>query len=1335
MDTGQITVAVGKAKLFFKSSPTCEQELFVKFSFDGLAGSIFLPADQEDRSATLRSQAAVIPPVSSPQGEDETAGGWTPTASTVDIGFRHTSSNFELSQGELSKLTSSLVTVEVWTLLPGDDAGETLVGSTSIDLMNVLQGVNEWSGTLPLGRYDPPASFSRIGEGQSTDEGRSKEGSIEGQRDAEAGRPSTGDGNGRGGGNELTDVAESHDSIGIGNSASVATDESPGLLQFGGSTSTIHVTLQTDDDTADYTVGGGLLWTDGARVTCLPEEWKMTPSPETDHAVWHQSIADKLAAPPKHEYTLSWPGDQESQGPGQDAGFVFPHMKLLGGVLSYAPDEDTDTDEGVGGSSIASAVKSTATGDQPLGHTDPGPGGEDNEDAPPLPLPPSGSWSVRFPGGRAGGVFLHRHDIRALRQALQATRNGAQTATNQEVGEGEATNKGHGDGEGSCRGDESGGRANLLPVLLERVPCAPLPVEVEPKAKKGKKGADKAAPEPEAPPEQPWACVAWVDLSMLLGGGKEGEDGPKDVHFEVPLTLKLGPCPKEHKGIPKEEGEVLEDEVGGGEADCFCFVAFEHTCGIGQPLSYRIPTLISNLHSQFHQYTMADAGTFLDFSLCLSRPLLKAPVVQEKGMRVQEIFTPKEVGPRRKPPRDVDLELKEEMDAFIVAMLGEYAKLFLQPGSEVTAQHRTVEDRQKRLFYALNTTGVYHAFRERLKPRVQRVVRKRFGAAPSPEGNEADEFVASLYTHLVEQATIVLNERIRNIEAKATPAYLPTNEDKTLEEKVLTLGTLALDAEAWGDKPAAIARHEDRIEAASAAAGCKHEWKQLLEEAWEDYAYFSLRNSSMDRGALCLQESLALAIPDSKDYLGKVLLLAAISLESGQLEKARALLEEARDKRLPPLEPGAEGYDTDQLSMLVPPRVNTLLCLLRDAMGDAQGARRSLHLGVVALRKEGVTEEKTGAGQGGGKTTQMTGMRGAREPRRTAVLLMHSLCEWLLSVKLVGVARRAFAVAEESERVTIKKAQERGLSTRTPTVLRESVRRLKCLLIVAEGGALKDAEALAQEATELLPDDPRPWQALAEALDAQGTTRASDAVGAWGTVLNKLESMWRSGSGPVPPLRVYMRVGVLCNTLGRADEAKSAFLRACRVWSAPGPWLGCGIACLRLEQWEEAEDALQQASRLDCNNPLIWGHLALLLLSLGEDRLEEGVKVLSQALRLGLKDAPLLRELGNCYVAIDRLEAAEETLRLSLVSDSNPHTRRRLADVLSARNCVNQAVEEYRQVFLSPSVEEDERKEALSRCSNLLHKMGRWDEAEELLAGGAVGAVAMETTTAPFSAV
>lgn len=86
------------------------------------------------------------------------------------------------------------------------------------------------------------------------------------------------------------------------------------------------------------------------------------------------------------------------------------------------------------------------------------------------------------------------------------------------------------------------------------------------------------------------------------------------------------------------------------------------------------------------------------------------------------------------------------------------------------------------------------------------------------------------------------------------------------------------------------------------------------------------------------------------------------------------------------------------------------------------------------------------------------------------------------------------------------------------------------------------------------------------------------------------------------------------------------------------------------------------------------------------DRLQEADRALSQALCLGLAEPSLLREIGNCYVAAGRLDAAEEALRKSLAADTsgtvgggaggggvgNPHTRRCLADVLSAKNSTNQ---------------------------------------------------------------
>lgn len=44
-------------------------------------------------------------------------------------------------------------------------------------------------------------------------------------------------------------------------------------------------------------------------------------------------------------------------------------------------------------------------------------------------------------------------------------------------------------------------------------------------------------------------------------------------------------------------------------------------------------------------------------------------------------------------------------------------------------------------------------------------------------------------------------------------------------------------------------------------------------------------------------------------------------------------------------------------------------------------------------------------------------------PRRTAVRVMHDICSWLLGLGLSEIAGRAFVVAEESERLAVKKAK------------------------------------------------------------------------------------------------------------------------------------------------------------------------------------------------------------------------------------------------------------------------------------------------------------------------
>ena len=96
--------------------------------------------------------------------------------------------------------------------------------------------------------------------------------------------------------------------------------------------------------------------------------------------------------------------------------------------------------------------------------------------------------------------------------------------------------------------------------------------------------------------------------------------------------------------------------------------------------------------------------------------------------------------------------------------------------------------------------------------------------------------------------------------------------------------------------------------------------------------------------------------------------------------------------------------------------------------------------------------------------------------------------------------------------------------------------------------------------------------------------------------------------------------------------------------------------------------ALAEANILNNSNAAVWAYLALVCATVSPPRRVEASQALEQALRNGIADAALLRELANAHFEIDDLPAAEMLLRRSLMAQDSPHTRARLADVLKMQN-------------------------------------------------------------------
>ncbi|XP_018426892.1 PREDICTED: cilia- and flagella-associated protein 70 [Nanorana parkeri] len=639
-------------------------------------------------------------------------------------------------------------------------------------------------------------------------------------------------------------------------------------------------------------------------------------------------------------------------------------------------------------------------------------------------------------------------------------------------------------------------------------------------------------------------------------------------------------------------------------------------------------TLAASPNVEGQQYVESGAYLVLEFSL--EKPLVPKRLVEEMELKVKELVPPRaQLNRRIVNAQKAVADYHSQVTSITKAILEEYCDLFGQQGPcGLEVEPQVLEEQKCQLNYELNCSGKYFAFKEQMKHAVVKIVREKYLRTTAFEDrDQLQAFLSELYVYLVDQMHISLNKTLFDDREEPPPDPMTDTEQ---------LLRFAKEAEMNEDYNLAEMYYKERL-------ACDRQ----CADHWLEYGSFSLLVGDHIKARQCFHNALLL----NRQYLHSLLLCGIVAVLLDNNEDAEVFFEDATC-----VHPSSVLAWT-MLGLFYEVQGNDIqMEMAFSEAGKLHQAELALERSVAQAQSRVPDSERTAAAEASDKgagskvaaevtdgdvptsprvQSESGGLSQASRPQeeKTSYTAPKSPSSTISKSK-AGTQRGARPSISHDPPAAISSIyMETALFLAQVNATQFVQRALAHELLSPDGGPScryylmyvqmnllrKEFDAAnenLQEASQIDHQNPDVWALTGHLRYLNG--RKGEAREFYEHTLSLV-------SDPSDIHPVYLRLGSIYLQEGEYEKAKKTYLLACKKSPTCLAWLGAGIACYRLEEMPEAEEALSEANALNNSNPSVWGYLALVCLKTG--RQLEAEQSYKYTRKLNLQDQTLLTEI------------------------------------------------------------------------------------------------------------